>query len=173
MPTISDAFHQLQDANTKLDTLHNDVTALKASEDATTAAVNGVRNSVDRAVQELVLLVQGQVYTNQALFHVTQQNDTMICILEHISKNTCMLLNEAHIQTGLQTAIAADTSEALDIDKTVHPEAALDLERREALRKEMEVCCPPKPQPLVCDYGTCPAVKPMQPPAPVNPRDTK
>jgi hypothetical protein len=164
MPSLNDAYQQLQDANSNLQTLHNDEVALKASQDATTAAVNGVHQAVNQAVVYLRALVEGQVYTNQALFHLSQQTDTMICTLEHISKNTCLLLNEAHQQTALQTAMSRDTAEALDIAKTAHPQAALDLARREALRQQTEACCPPKVEPPVCNYQPCPAVRPL--PAP-------
>ena len=68
-------------------------------------------------------------YTNQALAQNAAQNDTMICILEHISKNTCLLLNEAHEQTGLQRGIQESTKLVADLYAATHAEAALTRPR--------------------------------------------
>jgi len=116
------------------------------------------------------LIKLGQ-YTNLALFHNNQQNDTIICILEHISKNTCELVNEAHTQTTLQTSIKNNSSLLADLYAATHAEAALTREREEALRKQIEQCCPPKPPELPCGYQPCPAPDPLRErPPQVDPR---
>ena len=45
-----------------------------------------VNATLTNGFNQLVTLGQ---YTNQALYQNDQQNDTIICLLEHISKNTC------------------------------------------------------------------------------------
>ena len=60
-------------------------------------------NQLVAANNRLEAMVTLGEYTNQALFQNAKQNDTIICILEHISKNTCELLNQSVIQTRLQT----------------------------------------------------------------------
>ncbi|HMD64830.1 MAG TPA: hypothetical protein VKF83_12790 [Stellaceae bacterium] len=55
-------------------------------------------------------------------------------------------------------------SELLDINKTAHPQAALDFARREQLRDEIERCCPPEVTPPVCTYVPCPAPPSLTPP---------
>lgn len=169
MPSLDDVYTQLQNINANLQTIHGDdglikssIDAVKTSVDADTAATNAVRSSVDNAVQQLKLLVVGQIFTNQVLVHLSQQADTMICALEHISKNTCMLLNEAHLQTGFQESIKKNVAALLDIAKTAHPDAAIDLCRREDLREEIEKCCPPQPAAPVCEYRPCPAPPPFR-----------
>ena len=86
----------------------------------------------------------------------------MICALEAISRNTCAIHNEAHLQTGRQIVIAAAETALLDITRTVHPGAALDFDRREDQRRATEACCPPPADPPVCAYRPCPAPKPLE-----------
>jgi len=159
MAGINDLFNQLVAANGKLDQLHTDVTN-------GTAATNQVKNSVDQldtdvkngftaTVNALTILEQIGVAEIQLLFHLTQQADTMICALEHISKNTCAILTQVTIQTQLKTGIRDDADAMLDITETANPGAALERERLAALRAQIEQCCPP-PQPKpACTYEPC------------------
>src|SRR5262245_13420795 len=89
-----------------------------------------IREIVKTGFSDLVEIVN---YTNEALFHLTEQNETIICNLEKITSQTCRLVNEAHTQTRLQTSIEHSTSRLVDMFSTVHSDAALDLERREEL----------------------------------------
>lgn len=151
---------RLDGVNTRLDKVNNNLVTIEGKLDLLKNAIDAVANAVHKVDQTLhwgfhQLITIGN-YTNQALFHNDQQNDTMICILEHISKNTCMLLNESHTQTGLQTVIKENTMMLADLYASTHADAALARERLEALRKQMEECCPPKPPPPVCDYQPCP-----------------
>jgi hypothetical protein len=84
--------------------------------------------------------------------------------MENISKNTCELLNEAHTQTGLQTAIKGSTTMLAALYAATHAEAALTWEWEEALRKQIEECCPPKPPEPACRYEPSPAPKPLHEP---------
>jgi len=140
MPSVTDVYNQLLQANTNLTSLINAVNDL-------TSAVVSIGN-----------------YTNQALYQNDQQNTTMICALEQISKNTCALLNESAIQTTLQTAMAADIDGLENMFATANPGAALEIERLAALKAQVEVCCPPKKPTPPCDYRPCPAPKPIGPP---------
>jgi hypothetical protein len=160
MASATDFYNALQAANGKLDGVNNrlddvkgKLDALKAATDAVHAAVDQVNKTLQWGFGQLITL---GTYTNQALFHNDEQNDTIICILEHISKNTCELLNEAHTQTGLQTVIQGNTTTLAELYAATHPAAALARERLEALRKQVEVCCPPEPPAPVCDYQPCP-----------------
>ena len=140
MPSVTDVYNQLLQANTNLTSLINAVNDL-------TSAVVSIGN-----------------YTNQALYQNDQQNTTMICALEQISKNTCALLNESAIQTTLQTAMAADIDGLENMFATANPGAALEIERLAALKAQVEVCCPPKKPTPPCDYRPCPAPKEIGPP---------
>lgn len=164
MASFNDAFNELQAINASLAVLHTDngqiltgQAAIKASVDAGTTATQGVKASVDAGTTVLSALLQGQQLTNKILMHLSLQTDTMICSLEAIARNTCGIHNEVHVQTGLQTGMSASGVALLDIAKTVHPDAALDLSRREALKNATDLCCPPPVEPPVCNYKPCPA----------------
>jgi predicted nucleic acid-binding Zn-ribbon protein len=168
---------RLEDVKGKLDTTNNDLNDIKGKLDTVNnkldtlnAAVRAVDSDI-KVVQQLLLwgfeqlITLGQ-YTNQALFHNDQQNDTMICQLQQISVNTCGIWNESHLQTGLQTSIRHSTMKLADLFAATHAEAELAREERERLQKEIEKCCPPpQPQP-VCVEPPCPVPPPFtqQPP---------
>ena len=169
MPTLNDAFNELQAINGHLQVLHADngsiiagQAAIAAAIAASTAAINDVRNSVDAGTAVLNSIAHLQQVTNATLFHMSQQQDAMICALEAISRNTCAIHNETHMQTGRQTVIAAAETALLDITRTVHPAAAIDLDRREDQRRAVEKCCPPPIEPPVCAYRPCPAPKSLE-----------
>jgi len=140
MPSVDDVYNQLLQANTSLTSL---VTAVNNLTSAMTAIGN---------------------YTNQALYQNDQQNTTIICALEHISKNTCALLNESAVQTVLATAMAADLDGLEKMFATANPGAALEAERLAALKAQVEKCCPPTQPTPPCDYKPCPAPAPIGPP---------
>ncbi|HXT70552.1 MAG TPA: hypothetical protein VN700_12385 [Vicinamibacterales bacterium] len=169
MASFNDAFNELQTINANLAVLHTDngqilagQAAIKTAVDAGTAATASVKASVDAGTTVLNAVLQAQQLTNQILVHLSQQADTMICELEAIARNTCGIHNEVHVQTGLQKTISASAVELLDISKTVHPDAALDLSRREALKNATDLCCPPPVAPPVCHHRPCPAPQPLR-----------
>ena len=162
MPSVNDVYNQLLQANSNLTSLINAVNNVQTAVDAVQTAVSQVNSTLSTGFGELVTIGN---YTNQALYQNDQQNDTIICILEHISKNTCALLNQAAIQTALQTAMAGDIAGLEQMFATVNPGAALDIERLAALKAQIEQCCPPKKAVPPCDYAPCPAPRQIgQPP---------
>jgi hypothetical protein len=158
MPSVNDVYNQLLAVNNNLTNLTNAVNNV-------TTAVNMVNNTLNTGFGELVTLGN---YTNQALYQNDQQNVTIICALEHISKNTCALLNESVVQTALQTAMAGDIGSLKGMIATAHPGAALEIERLAALKAQIEVCCPPKKHAPPCDYAPCPAPTQIGPPPQVG-----
>jgi ABC-type transporter Mla MlaB component len=159
MANINDLYNQLVAANGKLDTLNVDI-------NNGTAASNQVRVSVDKldtdlkagfaaTLNALTVLAQIDTAAVQLLFHLTQQADTMICELEHISKNTCAILTQVTIQTQLQTRIRDDADGLLDIAETANPAAALERSRLAALEAQIERCCPPPQPDPACTYVPC------------------
>jgi hypothetical protein len=149
MPNASDIFNEIKGANSRLDGVNSrlddvkgKLDALKTSTDAVRASVDNVNKTLQNGLGTLITL---GIYTNQALFHNAQQNDTMICMLEQISKNTCNLVNQAFLQWQLQVEISKNTQTLAALFAATHAEAALTREREEALRQQIEKCCPPKP----------------------------
>ncbi|SRR6266481_1141662 len=150
MPSGSDFFDELKGA-------HNELKALNPR-------IDGTNGRLDQIVGRLETLLAFTAYTNQALFHNALQNDTIICILEKIAKSVCDLVNQSHLQTALQAAIGKNTAQLADLFAATHAEAALTLEREQALRQEIEKCCPPRPPTPPCHDEPCSAPGPLQPP---------
>lgn len=140
MPSVDDVYNQLKDCNKNLTTLHDDLVNL---------------------TNQLVALGQ---YTNQALYQNDQQNDTIICILEHISQNTCSLLNQSVIQTALQTEMESDIDGLESMFASANPAAALEQKRLHEMEEQIEKCCPPKKPEPPCTYRPCSAPPPIGPP---------
>jgi hypothetical protein len=172
MPSADDLFNQLVAANNRLEDIKGDLVDVKGAVNGVTAAVNVVNATLLNGFNQLVTLGQ---YTNQALYQNDLQNDTIICILEHISKNTCALLNEAAIQTATQLEMERDIDTLESMFATVNAGAALEAKRLHALKEQIEKCCPPaKPAPP-CEFAECPAPKPIGPPPQIDtkPKGTK
>jgi hypothetical protein len=100
-------------------------------------------------------LVELQASHNNVLSTISRQLDTVICILERVSKQTCETLNEAHLQTDLQTRLRAAAEVLADLYKTAHPDAALAYEKLEKIRKDLLECCPAEVPKPICTYEPC------------------
>src|SRR5216684_5321688 len=163
MPSISDVYNQLQDANGKLDTLNSDLLVVanrlttidKDLNSGFTDTVNTLNAGFSTLTDGVDAVITLQEFANQVLLYHSKQYDTMICILEKISRNTCNLVTEAHIQTGLQTSIEKNVHIQTELLKSANPAVTLELERLESLRKQIEKCCPPKPEAPACSYEPC------------------
>lgn len=158
---------RLDGVNARLDDVKGKLDALKAATDAVRASVETVNKTLQNGFSTLITL---GIYTNQALFHNSQQNDTIICMLEQISRNTCQLVNQAVLQTQLQQAISKNTEALAALYAATHAEAALTREREEALRQQIERCCPPKPPEPACRYERCPSPERLPEPPRVEQR---
>ena len=177
MPSSNDFMNKLIDIqnalntvnatlNTKLTDLKNATDAVRASTDQVRTAVQHVDNTLNVGLSSLINIGN---YTNQALFENARQNDTIICILEHISRNTCAILTEAHLQTGLQKSMEKSTSLLAELYATTHADAMLAHEKMAGLKAQIEECCPPKPIPPACVYEPCKAPPPLPEPKPEKP----
>jgi hypothetical protein len=160
MASLDDLFNQLKDINTNLQQVDADTLNVKASVDTARTSIdqeltqvndtlNAGFTNVSQGFQALITL---QTFTNQALVHNSQQNDTIICILDYIAKTACELLNEAQQQTKLQRSLKGTAMTLLEIFKIANPAAALEFERLEVLRKRLLECCPEPVEPGInCD----------------------
>jgi predicted nucleic acid-binding Zn-ribbon protein len=161
MPSASDFFQELQGANSRLEQVKTQLTAIKSSVDDVKDATDAVKTSVQQVNSTLStgfsqLIVLG-TYTNDALAHNAKQNDTIICLLDKIARNTCTLVNSAAEQTALQRSLEATNRMLAELYAATHAEAAHQREQHDELRKQIERCCPPpQPQPP-CRYEPCEA----------------
>jgi len=99
-------------------------------------------------------LAQNAVQT-EVLTQILTQLGVIACSLEQISKQTCESLNEAHYQTDLQKSIREYLNLIVDLYKTAHAAAAVEVDRLRELNKRIEECCPvegPKP---ICEHIPC------------------
>lgn len=158
MPSAQDIFNKLVEIGGKLDDLNATTQAIRADDDQ-------LVNIESADLGELVTLA---AYTNQALYQNDLQNATIICLLEQISKNTCDLVNQSHLQTALQEIIEKNTMRLAEMFAATHGEAALALEREQVLRREIEKCCPPEQPPPPCQEKPCRAPKQIDPPPQVG-----
>jgi hypothetical protein len=165
MASINDVFNQLQTVNNNLTLLHTDNVA-------ETNAVNQVNTSIGtltadvntgfaQTVNGLTVLAQIEEAMAKLLFHLTQQADTMICAIENISRNTCGILTQTTIQTGLQTQMARDLQNLREVTEIAYPAAAVEHAKLAQLKAEIERCCPPEVPPPACTYLPCPAPRPI------------
>jgi len=147
-PTVTDVFNQLVQVNANLDQVEVN-TSLISNLNATLNA--GFSATVGR----LDTIAAIEVEAVKLLFHLTKQNEVIICALEHISRNTCELVNQATTQTELQSEMADDISTVRFLVESTAPAAALEHRRLEEIQEDLERCCPPeKPRPP-CDYEPC------------------
>lgn len=145
MASFDDAYNQLVDANSHLGEIHTDLQTVNTSVQATTAAVQSGFSTLESLVN----------------FEI-EQNWTIICNLEKISKQTCELVNQATRQTIAEEAMREEISDIKQLYEIAQPAAAVEQHRLEELERKVEECCPPPaPQP-VCVYEPCP--KPEQGP---------
>jgi hypothetical protein len=153
MPSAGDFLKAIHEVRDRLDTVNTHLTTVEGKLDAIDADVKKVQQLLLWGFNQLITIGN---YTNKALFHNNQQNDTMICQLQQIAENTCCTCNEAHIQTGLQEDIKAAMRQLADLYAATHGDAALTLEREAELRKQIDACCPPEPPAPACVEKPCP-----------------
>jgi uncharacterized protein YoxC len=174
--SINDVNNSVNKVNTTLWKVISAIDTLNTSAQNEITATNNVTTSVNTldgdvksgfSATEALLKAIAEIELGAVdlLYHLTQQADTMICALENISKNTCGILTQATIQTGLQKRLVEDAGAIRAIEESAHPEATLELHRLAALRAQIEKCCPPpKPEPA-CTYAPCPAPPPLDKPS--------
>ncbi len=169
MPSLGDVFDQLKQINSNLGLIHSDLGLVTGRLDdihKTEKDILGVASHVSGQVDVLVGLAQT---ADQILLYLTEQNKTLICIGEHVSKNTCSMLSEATVQTALQRSIEDGVAAVVELYKTAHADAALSLARARATEQRLLACCPPEPTPPACSYEPCRSPGPINLPTPREP----
>ena len=144
MPSAQDVPNAV---NATKDAVNNNTTVIGQKLDTLDADLKLTQQLLLWGFEQLITLGQ---YTNQVLSQNDKQNDTMICILQQISVNTCGIWNEAHIQTDLQKGIEASAQRLAKLYAATHGDAAVTLAREEELLRQIEKCCPPEEPKPVC-----------------------
>ena len=159
MASINDVFNALNDIKGKLDVLHADETTLRGKVDTTNnrlstldASVNNVGATLEARLVEI--RTEEQI-GNGIAAHQTQQLETVICSLDLIADRLCSLLNLAAVDSRVLASLAEHARVTADIARSAHPDAALDLARRDAAEAALKACCPdPEPDPA-CRHERC------------------
>ena len=110
------------------------------------------KNSPDEVSHLLKTLIEVELRQHELLARLSHKLDTAICVLEHISKNTCETLNEAHEQTALQRALI----ECKELCSPPPPPKLLPCgEKHPPVDHQAHDCCKiDKPEPC-CVYEPC------------------
>jgi hypothetical protein len=167
---LGDILNRLSNIDAGTQTVIIDLGRLQASTDATKAAVDLANQSLRVLTNNVVQLVNIARYQSYATYTLSLQTDTVICALEKVTKQTCALLSEAHVQTQLQAGIVDTNTSLLRIAEVAYPLAAIEGERLKALQQQIGRCCPPEPQPPACSYEPCERPPVLQPPKGEPPR---
>jgi hypothetical protein len=152
MASIDDCFNQLVAANGELSQIDQGIQTLDTSIQAVDADVQATTAAVQSGFSQLYTIAN---YTNQLLLYQIQQNDTMVCYLEKITRQTCALLNEAALQTAAQQAMREDLDDLRQLFELANPAAAVEQARLEALKAQVEKCCPPPVPTPPCKFEPC------------------
>jgi len=120
-----------------------------------------LRTSVEAIGQAFQTEVSIKNFQTEVLTRLLSQQDVIVCLLEAISEQTCASLNEAHYQTEHQKSLRDAMNTLVELYKTEHPGALLELERLRELNRQIEACCPPEEPKPICEPRPC-----TVPPAP-------
>ena len=152
MASIDDCYNQLVAANGELSQIDLGIQTVNTSVQAVDTDVQATTAAVTAGFSQLYTIAN---YTNQLLLYQIQQNDTMVCYLEKITRQTCALLNEAALQTAAQQAMRADLDDLKQLYELANPAAAVEQARLEALKAQVEKCCPPPVPTPPCKFEPC------------------
>jgi len=154
MPSIQDVADQI---NAKLDQINNNT--------ATTVDVgNGIRNDLQRCCADLsnglFAIWELQKVTNSVLDHHSNQNDTVICLLENTNELLCGMTRKMTRQLDASEQLLKSLKRVEGIAERVEPAAAGDFDRLAELHRQIRECCPPdEPEPEPCPEP-CPIPEP-------------
>lgn len=173
MPTINEVWEQALLINANLATLHNDqidlknccalgnqrLAALDAGSHETNDWLEEIRKVLGEGFAAMATGISGvharQDLANRLLLHLSEQQRTVICLLEQIADNTCQLVNQGQRQTLLQNGIHEGMQAVAHMYASANPDAALHHQRAEEQRRKLEKCCPPRPVEDPCRPAPC------------------
>ena len=155
MPSIQDVADQI---NARLDQVntHTANTAQNTADILTQSIQTNTRlGQIDNTLsvglsnlsQGLFALLQVQVVALELLDHNRKQNDTIICELLNSNGLLCRILRKLDRQVDLSEDELKAVERMEGIFERAHSSEAGDYDRDFALRRRMEACCPPKPEP--------------------------
>jgi hypothetical protein len=163
MPSIQDVADQI---NAKLDQINQntaDTVSVGNGIRSDLAQVNTRLDTLDTHLQAgvadlangLFAIWEIQKVTNSILDHHSDQNDTIICLLENANELLCGMTRKLTRQLDLSEQLLKSLKRVEGIAERAQPAAAGDYDRLLVLQDQMLECCPPdevapEPCPEVC-----------------------
>lgn len=112
-------------------------------------------NSYSETSNLLRALIEQSSFQNKLLAAILERLDVSVCSLEKISKQTCLTLNEVHVQTGLQKSM----EESLDIltllQRELHPGEIQHIDQLEKIKADLLKCCSKEEEKPICLFDPC------------------
>lgn len=173
MPSIQDVADQL---NAKLDEINANTAATATTCGAIKTdldELNGRVSVLDDHVQAgfanlaggLFAIWEVQKASLVQLQHQSQQNDTVICLLQNTTELLCGITRKMTVEIEIGRTLAETVKRIEGIAERAEPAAAGDFDRLSDVKKKLAECCPPQPvEPEPCPPACpVPALDPYRP----------
>lgn len=105
-------------------------------------ATESDRRSSDEDRVVLRTLVEVAAANQVTLTKLSDQLQVGLCLLEHVAEHTCEGSADARRQVEVQADIRRSSCLLLELYRTSHPRAALELDRLAKMEARVEQCCP-------------------------------
>ena len=92
---------------------------------------------------------------NKLLSDNNKQNDVIICWLTNIANTLCDVKHNTDKEVKLQSDLVETLHHIDDIESLVHAREAVETLNKNALKKQMEECCPPEEEPVLPCFEKC------------------
>lgn len=164
MPSIQDVADQV---NAKLDQINqhtSDTVTIGNQIRGELVTANSKLDSLDTHLQAgvqnlangLLAIWELQKVANAILGHQSDQNDTIICLLENTNEILCGMTRKMTRQLELESRLVTSLSRVEGIMERTDPAAAGDYDRLAAVQRELAACCPPPETELERCPENCP-----------------
>jgi hypothetical protein len=159
MPSISDVAN---DIIARLDSINGHTAATETSTAQIHSDTEDIRNTAHEIRFELAVLnnnvvagfgalVQLGLANLNRLDHMIEQNDAIICNLAATNTLLCRQLQHLRAIENMEAREVALLAHIDAINELVHGNEAIEVQRRDELKHQLERCCPPpKQEPEPC-----------------------
>jgi hypothetical protein len=132
---------------------------IKTDTDAILSTANSIlatdENGFINLSQGIATIIDRQNEANSLLTINNEQNRVILCWLAILADLECKQLRRLETQIEIQTETRDSVRRLTEVLTLVHAREALEAERQEQLRLQIEKCCPPDtPEPGPC-YEPC------------------
>lgn len=145
----------IQDIADQIDASLNQLNANTAGIKTDTTEIRTELSQVDDHLQSGISTLAGGLFAileqerraNSIALHQVAQNDTIICWLGNIAELLCGMTRKLTREIELQDRLATSLDRVEGIVELVSAREAMEYDKEQRLREEIEACCPPEQQP--------------------------